>query len=164
MLDQRSQERPMFHVPMFSAIGSRHRPTTLIDRVSATLPDLPRRSSDRPTTLIHRVTAALPDLPRPRRKRHRRATAIALRAVAGLVVVLVATAVIFRKELISIVRRGDGATPDAAGVGRGDGGEQQAPDASKHKLASAVRAAEQKLASIVSHDGGEEKAPVATGR
>jgi hypothetical protein len=156
----------MFHVPMFSAIGSRHRPTTLIDRVSATLPDLRRRSSDRPTTLIRRVTAALPDLPRPRRKRHRRvgAAAIALRAIAGLVVVLVATAVIFRKELISIVRRGDGATPDAAGVGRGDGGEQQAPDASKHKLASAVRAAEQKLASIVSHDGGEEKAPVATGR
>jgi hypothetical protein len=90
MVDQRSQE-----VPMFSA----------------------SRSSHRPTTLMHRATAALPDLPRPYRKQHRRVGAAAIvRAVAGLVVVLIGTAaVIFRGKLASIVSH--------------DGGEEQAPEA-----------------------------------
>jgi hypothetical protein len=146
----------MFHFPKFSAI----------------------RSSHRPKTLLHRVTAALPDLPHPRRV----GAATIVSAVTGLVAVLIGiAAVIFRDKLISIVRRGDGGeeeAPDAAEVSRGDGGEEQAPDAAEvsrgreeqapdaagHKLASMVRAAEHRLASIVSHDGGEEQAPGAEGK
>jgi hypothetical protein len=154
---------------MFSAIRSSHRPRTLITRVTAAVPDLPHRSSHRPTMLITRVTAALPDLPHPHRKRRRRVgTAAIVSAVAGLMGVLVATAaLISRKKRISSVSRGDGGgerTPDAAKVSRGVGGGEQARDASEHKLASVVRAAEQKLASIVSHDGGESQAPETAGR
>jgi hypothetical protein len=127
------------------------------------------RSPHRRTTLMHRVTDALPDLPHAHRKRHRRMGAAAIvGAVAGLVVVIIGTAaVIFRKKPISRVSRGDGGGEqalDAAEASRGAGGRRQAPDASEHKLASVVKAAEQKLASIVSHDGGKEQAPEAAGR
>jgi hypothetical protein len=96
------------------------------------------RSTRRPTTLVTRVSAALPDLPRPHRKRHRRMGAAAIvKAVGGLLVVLIVTAaVIFRDKLMSI-------------VSRGDGGEEQAPDAAEHKLASIVGRG----------DGSEEHAP-----
>jgi hypothetical protein len=138
---------------MFSAIRSSHRPTTLITRVTAALPDLPHRSSRRPTMLITRVTAAVPDLRHPRGKRHRRVGAVAIvSAVAGLVAVLIGTAaVIFRKKPTS-------------SMSRGDEGEEQTPAGSERTLASVVRAAEHKLASIVSHDGGEEKTPAAAGK
>jgi hypothetical protein len=159
----------MFHVPMFSAIRSSHRPASLITRVTAALPHLPHRSSHWGTSLISRVTAALRDLPHPHRKRHRRVGAAAMvRAVAGLVGVLIGTAaVIFRGKLMSIGRRRNGGkeqAADVAEVSRGDGGEEQAPDAAEHKLTSIVRAAEHKLASIVSHDGGDEQAPNAAAR
>jgi hypothetical protein len=92
------QGRPQQEVPMFSAIRSLHRPTTPIAR----------------------MTAALPDLPHLHRKRRRRVgTAAIVRAVAGLVAVLIGTAaVILRDKLASL-------------VSRGDGGEEQAPDGTR---------------------------------
>jgi hypothetical protein len=57
------------------------------------------RSSHRPTPLITRVTAALPDLPHPHRKPQRHVGAAIVKAVAGLAAVLIAAAVIFRDKL-----------------------------------------------------------------
>lgn len=95
------------------------------------------RSAHRSTTPITRVASALPALPHPHRKRRRRVGAAAiLRAVAGLVAVLVGTAaVMFRDRLTSMVTRGqDGEEPasdqQAANGSRGDGGQDPAPDAS----------------------------------
>jgi hypothetical protein len=74
------------------------------------------RSRHRPTTPITRVTAALPDLPHPHFKRHRRVgTAAILRAVVGLMAVLIGTAaVVLRNKMTSIVSGGHGAVDDAA--------------------------------------------------
>jgi hypothetical protein len=93
MVDERSQE-----VSMFRAIRSSHSP------------------SHSPTTLMTRVIAALPDLPHPHRKRHRRMGAAAIvRAVAGLVGVLVGiAAVVFRNKLVAIVSRGHGGEEEQA--------------------------------------------------
>jgi hypothetical protein len=137
MLDQRSQE-----VPMFSVI----------------------RSSRRPATPLTRVTAALPGLRHSHQKAHRRVGPAAItRAVAGLVVVLIGTAVvIFRDKLASI-------------VSRGHRGEEQVLGAEEHKPASiassgdgsekqASAGAEQRLASIASRgNGGAEQSPAAEG-
>jgi hypothetical protein len=101
------------------------------------------RSPQRPTTLMTRVTAALPALPGPHKKRRRRVTtAPVVSAAAGLVVVLVGiAALVFRKSLLP------------AGS-RGDGGEEQASDATEHELASSVNS-----------DGGDkQQAPVPTGK
>jgi hypothetical protein len=101
------------------------------------------RSSQRPTTLMTRVTAALPTLPGPHKKRRRRlATAPIVSAAAGLVAVLVAiAAVVFRNRLV-------GAGSD------GDGGEEQAPNATERELASSV-----------SNGGGDkQQAPVPSGK
>jgi hypothetical protein len=101
------------------------------------------RSSQRPTTLMTRVTAALPALPGPHRKRRRRvATAPIVGAAAGLVVVLVGiAAVVFRSRLV------------AAGC-HGDGGEEQASDATERELAS----------SVTNGDGDKQQAPVPSGK
>jgi hypothetical protein len=68
------------------------------------------RSLHRPTTPIARVTAALRDLPHVHRKRRGRVGAAAiLRAVAGVVAVLIGTAAfILRDKLASMLSRGDG--------------------------------------------------------
>jgi hypothetical protein len=78
------------------------------------------RSSHRRTTPITRATAALLAVPHPHRKRHLHVgTPAIVRAVAGLVAVLIGTAaVIFRDKLASIVNHGDA-------------GDEQAPDAAK---------------------------------
>ena len=122
------------------------------------------RSSRRPATPLTRVTAALPGLPHSRRKAHRRVGPAAIvRAVAGLVVVLIGTAaVIFRDKLASIVSRGDRGEEQVLGAeehkpasiaNRGDGSEKQARAGAKHRLASFASRG----------NGGAEQAPAAEG-
>jgi hypothetical protein len=91
---------------MFSPTQSSHRPR-LITRAAAALPDLHHHSSNGHTTLIARVTRALPDVPHPHKKHRHAGAAAIMRAVAGLVGVLIGTgAVIFRNKLASLVSRG----------------------------------------------------------
>jgi hypothetical protein len=105
---------------MFSAIRSLHRPTTPIARVTAALPDLPRLHRKRRRRVgaaaIVRAVAGLVAVLIERKRRRRASTPAMMRAIAGLVSVLIGTAaVILRNKLASI-------------VSRGDGGEEQAPD------------------------------------
>jgi hypothetical protein len=105
---------------MFSAIRSLHRPTTPIARMTAALPDLPRLHRKRRrrggAAAIVRAVAGLVAILIERKRRRRASAAAIMRAVAGLVAVLIGTAaVILRNKLASI-------------VSRGDGGEEQAPD------------------------------------
>jgi hypothetical protein len=105
---------------MFSAIRSLHRPTTPFARVTAALPDLPhvhrKRRRRVGVAAIVRAVAGLVAVLVERKLRRRAGGAAMMRAVAGLVAVLVGTvAVILRDKLASI-------------VSRGDGGEEQAPD------------------------------------
>jgi hypothetical protein len=107
MLDERSQE-----VPVFSAI----------------------RPSKRPTSLVTRVTAGLPDMPHYRKRQSRPGAAVIATAVAGLVAVLMGVAaVIFRDKLASIVSRGDGGEEQApvAAQAHADGSEAEAPVAAQ---------------------------------
>jgi len=105
---------------MFSAIRALHRPTTPIARVTAALPDVPhvhrkRRRRVRAAAIM-RAVAGLVAVLVERKPRRRAGGAAIRRAVAGLVAVLIGTAaVILRDKLASIVRRGGG-------------GEEQAPD------------------------------------
>ena len=76
----------------------------------------------RPATPLTRATAALPDLhhmhvphPHLHRQRRRFGTAAVVRAVAGLLAVLVGTGgVILREKLMSMVRRGRGGAGEEA--------------------------------------------------
>jgi hypothetical protein len=107
MLDQRSQEGPMF-----SAI----------------------RTSKRRMPLMTRVTAALPDLPHDRKRRRRPSAAVIVSAVAAVVAVLIGVAaVIFRDKVASIVSRGDkGEEPGpVAAQANGDGSQAEAPVAAR---------------------------------
>jgi hypothetical protein len=78
---------------MFSAIRSLHRPTTPIARVTAALPDLPRLHRKRRRRVgaaaIVRAVAGLVAVLIERKRRRRASAAAIVRAVAGLVAVLV---------------------------------------------------------------------------
>jgi hypothetical protein len=122
---------------MFSAIRSLHRPTTPIARVTAALPDLPhvhrkRRRGAGAAAIVRAVAGLVAVLIERKRRRRARGAAI-MRAVAGLVAVLIGTAaVILRGKLASIVRRGGGGEEQAS-----DG--TLTPDASEAESSGPLR-------------------------
>jgi hypothetical protein len=132
---------------MFSAIRSLHRPTTPIARVTAALPDLPHVHSKRrrrvAAAAIVRAVAGLVAVLVDRKPRRRAGSAAIVRAVAGLVAVLVERKQRHRARSAATMRAVAGLVAVLIGT--------------------AAVILRDKLASIVSRgDGGEEQAPDGT--